>query len=57
MKIFGALGFGVFLVVLAVLMPHVLTELTKTIVVILQSSGEAFLAAGTIASHAGQMIR
>jgi hypothetical protein len=57
MKILRAIGFGVFLIVLAVLMPSVLTELTRTLVAILQSSAEAFMAAGAIASHAGQIAR
>lgn len=52
MKILGALGFGVLLVILAILMPTVLTELTKTLVAILQSTAQAFVAAGEIASRA-----
>jgi hypothetical protein len=55
MKIFGALGFGVFLMVLAALMPPVLAELTNTLVVVLQSSAKAFVAAGIIAAYAGHI--
>ena len=52
MGIFRSLGFGLFLVIVALLMPTVFTELTKTVVVFLQSSQDAFSAAGILASHA-----
>jgi hypothetical protein len=55
MKILRAIGFGVFLVVLALMMPPVLSELTKTLVVFLQSSSQAFMAAGTIAGEAAHI--
>jgi hypothetical protein len=55
MKIFRAIGSGLFLVILALLMPAVFSELTKTIIVFLKSSQEALAAAGTIASYAGQI--
>ena len=52
MKILRAIGFGVFLIVISIMMPVVLGELSKTIVVFLQSSAQAFAAAGAIAAHA-----
>ena len=55
MGIFRALGLGLFLIILAALMPTVFSELAKTIVVFLQSSQEALAAAGTLASHAGTL--
>lgn len=53
MRMFRALGSGLFLLILLILMPAVFFELSKTAVVFLQSSQEAFAAAGTIASYAG----
>ncbi len=55
MGIFNALGTGLFLVVIASLMPTVFSELAKTITVFLRSSQEAFIAAGAIASYAGHI--
>ncbi|MBU6323687.1 MAG: hypothetical protein KGI41_03065 [Patescibacteria group bacterium] len=55
MGIFRALGFGIFLIVLASVMPPVLSELSKAIVIFLQSSEKAFLAAGALASYAGRI--
>lgn len=55
MGIFRALGFGLFILILALLMPTVLAELTRTIVIFLQSSSQAFMAAGVIASYAGHI--
>lgn len=55
MKIFGALGTGLFLVIIASIMPAVFTELSRTIIVFLQSSQQAFSAAGVIASYAGHI--
>lgn len=55
MGILRALGLGLFLVILVFLMPAVFSELSRTIVVFLQSSQEAFAAAGILASHAGQL--
>ena len=52
MKILHSLGSGIFL---AVLMPTVFSELTKTIIVFLQSAREAFTAAGILASYAGHL--
>jgi hypothetical protein len=55
MGILRALGFGLFLVVILFLMPTVFFELSKTIVVFLQSSQLAFTAAGVLASYAGHL--
>ncbi len=55
MGIFRALGFGLFLLVLSALMPSVFIELQKTAVTFLESSQQAFLAAGVIASYAGRI--
>ncbi len=55
MGIFRALGFGLFLIILASLMPLVFTELTRTAVIFLKSSQEAFMAAGVVASYAGHL--
>ena len=55
MGIFRALGSGIFLVTIALLMPTVFTELSKTLVVFLQSSQEAFASAGILASYAGHI--
>jgi hypothetical protein len=55
MGIFRALGFGLFLIIMALLLPAVFSELATTLVIFLQSSQKAFLAAGTIASYAGQI--
>ena len=55
MGIFRALGFGLFLVIIALFMPAVFAELTRTIVTFLQSSQQAFTAAGIIASYAGHL--
>ncbi len=55
MGIFKAFGFGILLLILATMMPPVLSELSKAIVVFLQSSEQAFLAAGTLASYAGHI--
>lgn len=50
-----ALGLGLFFVIVLILMPDVFSELAKTIVIFLQSSQEAFTAAGIIASYAGHI--
>lgn len=55
MALFRVLGFGLFLVIIAVLMPLVFVELVRTLVVFLESSQKAFQAAGTIASYAGRI--
>lgn len=55
MGILRALGFGLFLVILALLMPTVFSELTRTIVTFLQSSQQAFAAAGILAFYAGHL--
>lgn len=55
MKILRAFGFGIFILTLSLLMPAVFFELSKTIVVFLQSSQEAFTAAGILASYAGHI--
>lgn len=52
MGITRALGLGLFFVILATLMPTVFAELTKTILVFLQSSQQALSAAGILAAHA-----
>jgi hypothetical protein len=52
MAIFRALGVGLFLIVVLTLMPAVFSELTKTIIVFLQSSQAALMAAGVLASYA-----
>jgi hypothetical protein len=56
MGIFKAIGFGIFLLVLAVVMPRVLSELTNTIIVFLQSASKAFTAAGQLANYAGHVV-
>ncbi|MHB0865590.1 MAG: hypothetical protein ACYC1Y_01685 [Minisyncoccota bacterium] len=55
MRILRALGSGLFLVILITLMPDVFSELSKTIIVFLQSSQKAFTAAGVLASYAGHL--
>lgn len=55
MKILRALGFGTFLLVLFALMPRVFSELTETLVTLLQSVQKALIAAGTLASYAGNL--
>jgi hypothetical protein len=55
MGIFRALGFGLFLIILASLMPAVFSELSLTVVTFLQSSAQAFVAAGILASYAGHI--
>ncbi len=55
MRILRALGLGLFLIIIVLLMPAVFFELSKTIVVFLQSSQEAFTAAGILASYAGHL--
>ncbi len=52
MRPIRVLGFGLFLFILANAMPHVFSELSRTIIVFLQSSQQAFLAAGALASKA-----
>lgn len=55
MGIFRAFGLGLFLIIIALLMPAVFAELTRTIVTFLHSSAQAFAAAGIIASYAGHL--
>ena len=55
MKILGAMGTGLFLLVIALLLPTVFAELSKTLVIVLQSSQEAFTAAGILASYASHI--
>lgn len=55
MALFRVLGFGLFLIIIMLVMPLVFVELVKTLVVFLQSAQKAFLAAGTIASYAGHI--
>jgi hypothetical protein len=55
MRIFRALGTGIFLLIIASLMPEVFSELAKTTVTFLQSSQQAFTAAGILASYAGHL--
>ncbi len=55
MKILRSFGFGIFLLVLILLMPAVFDELTKTLVTLLQSAQKALLAAGILASYAGSL--
>jgi len=55
MGILRVLGFGLFLIILLLLMPTVFSELSRTIVTFLQSSQEAFAAAGVVASYAGHL--
>jgi hypothetical protein len=55
MKILRALGSGLFLLILSSLMPAVFSELSKTLVVFLQSSQQAAVAAGTLASYASHI--
>ncbi len=51
MKIFEALGTGIFLVILSVMMPLVFAEMAKTAIVFLQSSETALQAAASIATR------
>ena len=51
MKILRSLGLGVFFLVLLIFMPAVFFELSRTLVVFLQSSQQVFTAAGAIASQ------
>lgn len=55
MGIFRALGFGLFLIIIASLMPAVFAELIRTVVTFLQSSEQVFAAAGVLASYAGHI--
>lgn len=55
MGILNALGTGLFLVIIAYLMPTVFSELARTITVFLQSSQEALAAAGAVASQTGHI--
>ena len=55
MGILHAIGFGLFLIILLFLLPDVFSELAKTLIVFLQSSQEAFAAAGILASYAGHI--
>ncbi|MFZ1074870.1 MAG: hypothetical protein WAN50_00640 [Minisyncoccia bacterium] len=55
MGIFRAIGSGMFLAIIALMMPTVFSELTKTLIVFLRSSQEALTAAGILASYAGQI--
>ena len=55
MGILRALGFGLFLLIILFLMPTVFFALTKTVVTFLESSQEAFTAAGILASYAGHI--
>jgi hypothetical protein len=55
MGIFRALGFTIFLISLALLLPTVFAELGKTIVIFLQSSQTAFTAAGILASYSAHL--
>ena len=55
MGIFRAIGFAIFLITLAVLLPTVFGELSKTIIVFLQSSQQAFTAAGILASYSAHL--
>ena len=55
MGILQVFGFALFLLVIALFMPNVLGEITKTAIVFLHSSQEAFTAAGILASYAGHI--
>ena len=55
MKILRAFGTGIFLVIIAAMMPAVFAEFSKTLVVFLKSSQQAFTAAGVLASHAAML--
>ncbi|HUY62428.1 MAG TPA: hypothetical protein VMV50_01385 [Candidatus Paceibacterota bacterium] len=55
MRITQALGSGLFLVIVAHLMPSVFAQLARTAVVFLQSSQAALAAAGMLAAHAGTL--
>lgn len=56
MRITHALGSGLFLVIIAHLMPVVFRELSTTIVVLLKGAQRALVAAGMLASHAGAVL-
>lgn len=55
MAILRSLGLGLFLVIIALLLPRVFAELSNTLVVFLQSSQAAFTAAGILASYANHI--
>jgi hypothetical protein len=55
MGIFRAFGLAIFLITVAVLLPAVFGELSKTLVVFLESSQTALTAAGDIAAHASSV--
>ncbi|GEM_PF-4738003 len=55
MGILRVLGFGLFLIILLLLLPTVFSELSRTIVIFLRSAQEAFAAAGVVASYAGHI--
>ena len=55
MSIFGSLGFLTFLLVLSAMLPNVFAELSRTLTTVLQSSAQAFTAAGVLASYAGHL--
>jgi predicted membrane channel-forming protein YqfA (hemolysin III family) len=55
MGIFRAFGFGIFLLILASLMPLVFQQLSSTAIAFLESSQEAFAAAGTLASYSSNI--
>lgn len=56
MGIFKALGIGLFLLIISSIMPLVFVELQRTLIVLLQSSSQAFAAAGSLASEAGRIV-
>jgi len=55
MGIFRSIGLGIFFLVLVSFMPAVFSELSRTLIVFLQSSQEAFTSAGILASYAGHI--
>jgi len=55
MGILRVLGFGLFLLILIFLLPNVFSELSRTIIIFLQSSEVAFTAAGILASYAAHI--
>jgi hypothetical protein len=55
MPLFRVIGFGLFLLIIAIAMPVVFAALTETILVFLQSAQQALLAAGILASYAGHI--
>jgi hypothetical protein len=55
MRILRVVGLGIFLVLIAAILPPVFSELSKTLVIFLQSTQQALTAAGTLAGSAAHL--